>query len=99
VAVVKGRADRAAEKTYTSGVPGKTPRRRGSPARRFERLREMTLNDFYKTCGGEKLTSSSYNTLKIKGVIVCWAPGPTKDIFFCREITCTTHYVTKIHVV
>jgi len=49
VAVVKGR--RIAElKTFTSGVPGKH-RAGGQSARRFERLREMNLNEYYKRGG------------------------------------------------
>jgi peptide chain release factor subunit 1 len=59
-------------------VPGKH-HAGGQSARRFERLREMTLNDFYKRVA-EKANELFLQYPEIKGVIVA-GPGPTKDIF------------------
>lgn len=94
VAVIKGR--RIAElKTFTSGVPGKH-RAGGQSARRFERLREMNLNEYYKRVA----THANQIFLKypeIKGVIVA-GPGPTKEIFVDKGYL---HYTLrdKIHLV
>ena len=65
-------------KTLTSGVPGKH-RAGGQSARRFERLREMSLNQFYTRIG------STANQLylgvpDLKGIILA-GPGGTKDEF------------------
>jgi peptide chain release factor subunit 1 len=94
VAVVKGRRIEQL-KTYTSGVPGKH-HAGGQSARRYERLREMTLNDFYKRVA-EKANELFLQYPEIKGVIVA-GPGPTKDIFLQGDYL---HYTLrdKIHVV
>lgn len=94
VAVVKGRRIEQL-KTYTSGVPGKH-HAGGQSARRFERLREMTLNDFYKRVA-EKANELFLQYPEMKGVIVA-GPGPTKDVFVQGDYL---HYTLrdKIHVV
>ncbi|MCS7137920.1 MAG: peptide chain release factor aRF-1 [Candidatus Caldarchaeum sp.] len=94
VAVVKGRSI-AHLKTYTSGVPGKH-HAGGQSARRFERLREMTLNEFYKRVA-EKANELFLQYPEMKGVILA-GPGPTKEIFAQGEYL---HYTfrDKIHVV
>jgi len=94
VAVVKGR--RIAElKTFTSGVPGKH-RAGGQSARRFERLREMNLNEYYKRVA-EHANQIFQKYPEIKGVIVA-GPGPTKEIFVNKGYL---HYTLrdKIHLV
>ncbi len=62
----------------TSGVGGKH-RAGGQSARRFERLREMELNDYFNRVAehAKKAFIDSYN---IAGIIVA-GPGPTKDDF------------------
>ena len=94
VAVVKGR--RIAElKTFTSGVPGKH-RAGGQSARRFERLREMNLNEYYKRVA-DHANQIFLKYPEIKGVIVA-GPGPTKEIFVDKGYL---HYTfrNKIHLV
>ena len=94
VAVVKGR--RIAElKTFTSGVPGKH-RAGGQSARRFERLREMNLNEYYKRVA-EHANQIFLKYPEIKGVIVA-GPGPTKEVFVDKGYL---HYTLrdKIHLV
>jgi len=94
VAVVKGRSI-SQLKTYTSGVPGKH-HAGGQSARRFERLREMTLNEFYKRVA-EKANELFLQYPNIKGVIIA-GPGPTKEEFAQGEYL---HYTLrdKIHIV
>ncbi|MCS6783681.1 MAG: peptide chain release factor aRF-1 [Candidatus Caldarchaeum sp.] len=94
VAVVKGRSI-SQLKTYTSGVPGKH-HAGGQSARRFERLREMTLNDFYKRVA-EKANELFLQYPEIKGVILA-GPGPTKEVFAQGDYL---HYTLrdKIHIV
>ncbi len=62
----------------TSGVAGKH-RAGGQSARRFERLREMELNDFFNRVAAHAKSAfiDSYN---VQGIIVA-GPGPTKDNF------------------
>ncbi len=62
----------------TSGVGGKH-RAGGQSARRFERLREMELNDYFNRVAthAKKSFIYSYNVI---GIIVA-GPGPTKDEF------------------
>ena len=94
VAVIKGR--RIAElKTFTSGVPGKH-RAGGQSARRFERLREMNLNEYYKRVA-QHANQIFLKYPEIKGVIVA-GPGPTKEIFVDKDYL---HYTLKdkIHLV
>ena len=94
VAVIKGR--RIAElKTFTSGVPGKH-RAGGQSARRFERLREMNLNEYYKRVA-KHANEIFLKYPEIKGVILA-GPGPTKEAFMEKELL---HYTLrdKIHLV
>ena len=62
----------------TSGVSGKH-RAGGQSARRYERLREMELNDYFRRVGAhaKSIFLDSYN---VQGIIVA-GPGPTKDGF------------------
>ncbi|MEO9294757.1 MAG: peptide chain release factor aRF-1 [Nitrososphaera sp.] len=68
--------------TLTSGVSGKH-RQGGQSARRFERLRENELNEYYHRIAdhAQKVFIDQYNT---KGLIV-GGPGPTKDNFLKEE--------------
>ncbi|MEM2351138.1 MAG: peptide chain release factor aRF-1, partial [Thermoproteota archaeon] len=66
----------------TSGVPGKTSKG-GQSARRFERLREMELNDFYRRVA-ERLNEVYLQNPDVKGLIV-GGPGPTKEIFLDKD--------------
>jgi len=94
VAVVKGR-NISQLKTYTSGVPGKH-HAGGQSARRFERLREMTLNEFYKRVA-EKANELFLQYPNMKGIILA-GPGPTKEEFAQGDYL---HYTLrdKIHIV
>ncbi len=94
VAVIRGR--RIVEMdTFTSGVPGKH-RAGGQSARRFERLREMSLNEYYKRVA-QHANEIFLKYPEIKGVILA-GPGPTKEVFREKELL---HYTLrdKIHVV
>jgi peptide chain release factor subunit 1 len=62
----------------TSGVAGKT-RAGGQSARRYERLRAMHLNEYYKRVG-DMMTEFFLNVPNLKGIIV-GGPGPTKEKF------------------
>jgi len=62
----------------SSGVAGKT-RAGGQSSRRYERLRAMHLNEYYKRVGG-MLTDYFLNVPNLKGIIV-GGPGPTKERF------------------
>jgi len=62
----------------SSGVAGKT-RAGGQSSRRYERLRAMHLNEFYKRVGG-MMTDYFLNVANLKGIIV-GGPGPTKERF------------------
>jgi peptide chain release factor subunit 1 len=62
----------------TSGVPGKT-RAGGQSARRYERLREMRLQDYFTRVGGH--ANEIFLPIEnLKGIILA-GPGPTKDDF------------------
>jgi len=63
---------------YTSGVPGKSSKG-GQSARRFERLRDMVLNDFY-TRIGDHVNDSFLAIPKLTKIIV-GGPGNTKQDF------------------
>jgi peptide chain release factor subunit 1 len=65
-------------KDITSGVPGKT-RAGGQSARRYERLREMRLNEFFNRVG-KYVTEIFHGEPGLKGIIV-GGPGPTKEDF------------------
>jgi peptide chain release factor subunit 1 len=62
----------------TSGIPGKH-RAGGQSARRFERLREMQLLDFFKRAG-EHANKNFLSVPDLKGIIL-GGPGPTKQDF------------------
>jgi peptide chain release factor subunit 1 len=77
VATVRGqRMDILQE--FTSGIPGKH-RAGGQSARRFERIREQAMNDYFRRIG-----THSFDLLGrvpgLKGIIV-GGPGPTKHDF------------------
>lgn len=76
-ALLKGsRADIVRE--ITSGVPGKH-RAGGQSARRFERLRDMHLNEYY-TRVGKYITDIFLDVQNLKGIIV-GGSGQTKEEF------------------
>jgi peptide chain release factor subunit 1 len=62
----------------TSGVPGKT-RAGGHSARRFERLREMRLQEYFRRVG-EHANEAFLPIENLKGLIIA-GPGPTKYDF------------------
>jgi len=65
-------------KDMTSGVAGKT-RAGGQSSRRYERLREMHLQEYYNRVG-DYMTELFLNVPNLKGIIV-GGPGPTKEDF------------------
>ena len=65
-------------KEYSSGVSGKT-RAGGQSSRRYERLRDMYINEWFIRLGGY-FTEHFRNIPGLKGVIV-GGPGPTKEDF------------------
>jgi len=65
-------------KDITSGVAGKT-RAGGQSSRRYERLRQMHLQEYYNRVG-ESMTEIFLNMPNLKGIIV-GGPGPTKEEF------------------
>ncbi len=62
----------------SSGVSGKT-RKGGQSARRYERLREMELSDYYRRVA-DHAKKALLESNHVKGLIVS-GPGPTKDTF------------------
>jgi peptide chain release factor 1 len=62
----------------SSGVSGKT-RKGGQSARRYERLREMELTDYYNRLA-DHAKKAFIESNHVKGLIVS-GPGPTKDAF------------------
>ncbi|MEM3731535.1 MAG: peptide chain release factor aRF-1 [Candidatus Bathyarchaeia archaeon] len=62
----------------TSGVPGKT-RAGGQSARRFERLREMRLQEYFRRVG-QHANETFLPIENLKGLIIA-GPGPTKYDF------------------
>ena len=68
--------------TLTSGVSGKH-RQGGQSARRFERLRDNELNEYYHRIAdyAQKIFIDQYT---VKGLIV-GGPGPTKETFLREE--------------
>lgn len=68
--------------TMTSGVAGKH-RQGGQSARRFERLRDNELNEYYHRVGdhAQKVFIDQFN---VRGLIV-GGPGPTKENFLKEE--------------
>jgi len=82
-------------RTYTSGIPGKH-RAGGQSSRRFERLRDQALQDYYS-----RISAHANEILlsypDVKAVIVA-GPGPTKEIFVEEG---RLHYTLrdKIHII
>ncbi len=77
IAVLKGR--KVVElKTYTSGVPGKHSAG-GQSARRFERLRDQALEEYYKRVG-DHANEIFLSYPEMKAVVIA-GPGPTKEAF------------------
>ncbi len=77
VATVRGqRMDVLRE--FTSGIPGKH-RAGGQSARRFERIREQAMNDYFRRIGTHSFELLS-KVPGLKGIIV-GGPGPTKHDF------------------
>jgi peptide chain release factor subunit 1 len=68
--------------SLTSGVAGKH-RQGGQSARRFERLRDNELNEYYHRIG-EHSQKVFINQFNVKGIIV-GGPGPTKENFLKEE--------------
>ena len=71
-----------AVETLTSGVAGKH-RQGGQSARRFERLRDNELNEYYHRVAdySQKIFIDEY---PVKGLVI-GGPGPTKDTFIREE--------------
>lgn len=82
-------------RTYTSGIPGKH-RAGGQSSRRFERLREQALQDYY-TRLAEHANEIFLNYPDLKAVVIA-GPGPTKEVFAKEG---KLHYTLrdKIHVI
>lgn len=77
LATLKGqRADIV--KDMSSGVAGKT-RAGGQSSRRYERLRQMHLQEYFNRVG-DNMTEVFLNMENLKGIIV-GGPGPTKEEF------------------
>jgi peptide chain release factor subunit 1 len=68
--------------TITSGVAGKH-RQGGQSARRFERLRDNELNEYYHRVA-DHVKQSFIDQYNVKGLIV-GGPGPTKENFLKEE--------------
>ena len=62
----------------TSGVPGKH-RAGGQSSRRFERAREMYINEYFNRIG-RHMTEIYHDIPNLKGIII-GGPGPTKEDF------------------
>jgi len=76
-------------KSITSGVSGKH-RAGGQSARRFERLREVEINEFFKRAG--KYANQIFLEIPdLKGIII-GGPGPTKEEFLDGDYL---HYELK----
>ena len=77
IATLSGRR-KEVKKELTSGIGGKT-RAGGQSARRYERIREQNINEYFKRLG--KHTNEIFGQIKdLKGVII-GGPGPTKYDF------------------
>lgn len=77
IAILKGRTLNIV-KEFTSGLSGKH-RRGGQSQRRFERLRETQVNDYYKRVG-DHANKIFLKIQDLKGIIL-GGPGPTKQDF------------------
>lgn len=69
-------------KHMTSNVPGKQ-RKGGQSARRFERLRLISINEFYKRIG-DKASEIFIGIKDLEGILI-GGPSPTKDEFIGGE--------------
>ncbi len=88
VATVRGqRMDILQE--FTSGIPGKS-RAGGQSARRYERIREQAMNDYFRRIGNHALELLG-KVPGLKGIII-GGPGPTKHDF---EEGDYLHYMLK----
>jgi peptide chain release factor subunit 1 len=76
-ATLKGRRVEI-QKTFTSGIPGKS-RAGGQSARRFERIREQVTNEYYKRVA-QHFNEMMSQIPDLKGIII-GGPGPTKYVF------------------
>jgi peptide chain release factor subunit 1 len=76
-------------KTYSSGVAGKT-RAGGQSSRRYERIRDMLLNEWYVRVGNY-FTEHFLDMPYLKGIVI-GGPGPTKEDFLSGE---HLHYQLK----
>ncbi len=77
IATLSGRR-KEVKKELTSGIGGKT-RAGGQSARRYERIREQNINEYFKRLG--KHANEIFGQIKdLKGVII-GGPGPTKYDF------------------
>jgi len=65
-------------RVLTSGLPGKH-RAGGQSSRRFERLREQEVNDYYRRVGNH-VNDAFLPIPNLKGIII-GGPGPTKEDF------------------
>lgn len=77
VATVRGQRMEILQE-FNSGIPGKH-RAGGQSARRFERIREQAMNDYFR-----RVAKHSYDSLtKVEGLkgIIIGGPGPTKYEF------------------
>jgi peptide chain release factor subunit 1 len=76
-------------KEYSSGVSGKT-RAGGQSSRRYERLRDMYINEWFVRLGGY-FTEHFLNIPNLRGIVV-GGPGPTKEDFLNGDFL---HYELK----
>ncbi|MBN1682984.1 peptide chain release factor aRF-1 [Candidatus Bathyarchaeota archaeon] len=76
-------------KEYTSGVAGKT-RAGGQSSRRYERLRDMFLNEWFVRLGNY-FTEHFKDIPNLRGIVV-GGPGPTKEDFLKGDFL---HYELK----
>lgn len=77
IGLLRGR-NLSVAKVLTSGLPGKH-RAGGQSARRFERLREQEVGDYYKRVS-QYANNIFLQTPDLKGIII-GGPGPTKEDF------------------
>lgn len=82
-------------KTYTSGIPGKH-RAGGQSSRRFERLRDQALQEYYSRLA-EHANEIFLSYPDLKAIIVA-GPGPSKEVFV-KEGKLHYSFRDKIHIV
>lgn len=70
-------------KKLTSGIPGKHSKG-GQSARRFERLHEIAVQEFFKRVA-ESANQAFFQIKDLKTIIVA-GPGPTKEEFLKQEL-------------